>query len=241
MTRLLVSVRDASEARLAVDAGVDLIDLKEPNRGSLGAVDFDTLREVIEVVAGRVPLSAALGELVDITPAQVSALPKELSYAKVGLAGCASLADWPNRLGATYRALPDGVVPVAVIYADGHSAEAPPADAVLAVAKRLSCGAVLVDTFDKSQGGLFAHFGPGEIGHIVTTCRKLGILVVLAGSLTLETIPWALEFEPDFVAVRGVACAGSRTGALDADRLRQIVGLGVFRGNPRPAATINVG
>ena len=37
MTGLLVSVRSASEARVALAAGVDVIDVKEPNRGSLGA------------------------------------------------------------------------------------------------------------------------------------------------------------------------------------------------------------
>ncbi len=39
MTRLLVSVRSAAEAEIALSAGADLIDVKEPSRGSLGAAD----------------------------------------------------------------------------------------------------------------------------------------------------------------------------------------------------------
>ena len=35
--RLLVSVTDADEARVAVEAGVDIVDVKNPAEGSLGA------------------------------------------------------------------------------------------------------------------------------------------------------------------------------------------------------------
>ena len=35
--RLLVSVTDAEEARVAVEAGVDIVDVKNPAEGSLGA------------------------------------------------------------------------------------------------------------------------------------------------------------------------------------------------------------
>jgi uncharacterized protein (UPF0264 family) len=54
--RLLVSVRDAAEAVEALAGGADWIDLKEPQRGPLGAVDAVTARDVVHVVAGRVPV-----------------------------------------------------------------------------------------------------------------------------------------------------------------------------------------
>ena len=37
MPKLLLSVRNALEANLALEAGVDLIDIKEPSAGPLGA------------------------------------------------------------------------------------------------------------------------------------------------------------------------------------------------------------
>src|SRR5712691_8352699 len=39
MTKFLASVRDVSEAEIALAAGADIIDLKEPARGALGAVE----------------------------------------------------------------------------------------------------------------------------------------------------------------------------------------------------------
>ena len=55
MTRLLVSVRSAEEAADAVSAGADLIDVKEPSAGSLGAATPEVVAAVMEAVAGRRP------------------------------------------------------------------------------------------------------------------------------------------------------------------------------------------
>src|SRR5262245_59925297 len=84
--RLLVSVRSAAEAEAALAGGASLIDVKEPGRGSLGRPDNEIVAAVLRCVAGRRPVSAALGELMD-RPALFQ-LPG-LSYAKWGLAGCA--------------------------------------------------------------------------------------------------------------------------------------------------------
>ena len=53
MPKLLVSVRNAHEAGLALDAGVDLIDVKEPSRGALGAASPRHIHEILRLVNGR--------------------------------------------------------------------------------------------------------------------------------------------------------------------------------------------
>lgn len=63
--RLLVSVRSAAEAEAALAGGADLIDIKEPTRGSLGRADDRVIADILRQVAGRRPVSAALGELWD--------------------------------------------------------------------------------------------------------------------------------------------------------------------------------
>ena len=64
MTGLLISVRSAREAEIALCGGADLIDVKEPARGSLGRAKGSVIRDVVLRIAGQVPVSAALGELV---------------------------------------------------------------------------------------------------------------------------------------------------------------------------------
>ena len=151
-TRLLVSMREMYPKHEALAAGADLIDMKEPLHGALGAVDAGTMQGIVAAVAGRVPISAALGELHGpvsrVLPAQ---LPKEVSFAKFGLAGCAGCADWPALLKSSLARLPAETSGVAVIYADWFHAGAPDPAHVLSVATQTPCRAVLVDTWDKSR------------------------------------------------------------------------------------------
>jgi len=87
MPRLLVSVRNALEAQIAVEEGVQLIDVKEPRSGSLGAAPAESIRQVADICGQTVLLSVALGELLE-TP-QVY-LPENVlpAFVKCGLSGC---------------------------------------------------------------------------------------------------------------------------------------------------------
>lgn len=224
-TRLLVSVRNLDEAKLALAAGVDLIDIKEPMRGPLGSADLTVIAEIVEQVGDSVPISAALGELLDFDLASAGQLPAGLSYAKLGMAGCAERFDWPRTWARVLESLPKGVQPVAVVYADWSSAQAPAPSEILRHAAALGCRAVLVDTYDKSSGGLLDHWGREDLENFVDLVHELGLLCVLAGSLSLESIPQVLALRPDYVALRGAACNGPRTRQISPDRLARLVNL----------------
>jgi len=237
MTRLLVSVRSVEEARQALAAGVDLIDFKEPLRGSLGPVDVQLAAEMLRTIGGQAPASMACGELVASaseapdpqTAASCCHPPAGVSYAKLGLAGCSAMtgcaarAYWVRLWADWIAGLPPGAAPVAVAYADWRRADAPPPDEVLRHAAALGCRAVLVDTFDKSAGDLLRHFATDSLQRHVGEVRRRGMLSVLAGSLSWASLPEVLAARPDYVAVRGAVCTGSREAALDAGRVRQWV------------------
>jgi len=223
MTGLLVSVRSEQEARIALECGADLIDVKEPSHGSLGAASSQVLRQIATHLSGRVPISAALGELADQHRA---ALPDDIlahyDYVKLGMAGCAQTPDWLAKWAAAVESLPQAVAPVAVIYADWQAAQAPPPRLIVNHARQLGCAAVLVDTYDKSRGGLLDHFCPAKLSRLMTMVQENNMLIVLAGSLSLTSLPAVLEFSPDYVAVRGAACRQSRTGPIDGKRVRHL-------------------
>src|SRR5258707_906089 len=63
MSWFLASVRSADEADVALAGGADIIDAKEPAMGALGAVAPATLRGIAVRVAGRLPVSATIGDL----------------------------------------------------------------------------------------------------------------------------------------------------------------------------------
>jgi uncharacterized protein (UPF0264 family) len=80
--RLLVSVVSAGEARLALAGGADIIDVKDPGEGALGAPAPDVLTEVVRVVGSAAPVSVALGDMPDLPhTAALAARGAELSGA----------------------------------------------------------------------------------------------------------------------------------------------------------------
>jgi hypothetical protein len=221
--RVLVSIRNAQEAALAVQADVDLVDIKEPSRGSLGAAAPAVIDAVIREVAGRKPLSVALGELIEQSDRADSIPSQGIRYAKVGLAGCAEITDWQARWRDLLLRMPRGVDPVAVVYADWRSASAPPPEQVLHHASQFGCRAVLVDTHNKHSGSLLAQWTVDEVVAFVSSVRNQGMLAVVAGSLCGAAIDTVVRLGPDYVAVRGAVCSGDRTAAVDAEKLEKLV------------------
>ncbi|HWB08536.1 MAG TPA: (5-formylfuran-3-yl)methyl phosphate synthase [Pirellulales bacterium] len=223
MTRLLVSVRSLDEARLAAEAGVDLIDLKEPRHGSLGRVASDVARLVCERFSPARPLSMALGELADWSDADwetVPRIPPGILFAKVGLAGCGRISGWAQIWQRAIDTFPPQCRAVGVVYADWRNADAPSPDAVIEAAAA-GCRALLIDTWRKDRGNVFAHCTSSAIRPLFRRAKELGLLTVLAGSLGSDEVEDALSLSPDYLAVRGAVCDGPRDGELNPHKLRQ--------------------
>lgn len=223
MTKLLVSVRTAAEALIAHRNGADIVDIKEPTRGSLGAADAGTIQNIADALAGRATLSVALGELLSDDPPQLNALIG-ISYAKFGLAGCAACPGWSARWQARIERLPAGAAAVAVVYADAV-AQSPCWEEVLAAAQAANVPVLLVDTHHKTAGSLLAHWTLANIARMVEQVQRAGLEVALAGSLDITAIEQLLPIQPDFVGVRGAVCHGGRTGTLDGANVQRLAEL----------------
>jgi dihydroneopterin aldolase len=218
MTRLLASVTDADEAETAVSAGADIIDLKDPARGALGALPLERIRSLVEHVAGRRPVSATIGDL----PAEAAVLTKAIrqtaatgvDYVKAGFFSAAHLRTCLDAISglAAQRLV------VAVLFAD----RCPPLDD-LAPFARAGLTGVMLDTADKRRGHLLDHATLAQLHRFVEQARSLGLLSGLAGSLRQQDIASLLPLGPDYLGFRGALCAGARREQrLDADRLRAV-------------------
>ena len=89
MTRFLASVRDVAEAETALLAGADIIDLKDPAKGALGALASEAIASCVAGIAGRAELSATVGDL-PLEPAAVlsavlATAATGVDYIKLGL------------------------------------------------------------------------------------------------------------------------------------------------------------
>lgn len=229
---LLVSVRDAAEALTALEAGADVIDVKEPAHGSLGAADAATIESVVQAVSGRRPVTVALGELVDLAPSDPKTVAKSLangvSLFKIGLAECGADRDWQKKwcdvIGKanSSRGNKNSPRPVAVVYADWAVAAAPEPREVLQAAVGVGCPALLVDTWAKNGDTLFDCWELASLRTFVQDVQRHSMRIVLAGSLCGDDAVRAALLGPDLVAVRGAACGAGRNSTIRGDRVRKL-------------------
>jgi uncharacterized protein (UPF0264 family) len=226
--QLLVSVKNAAEAWTAADSGADIIDAKDPTRGSLGPVEGRELRAITERVGDRRPVSAAIGELDDHAAVGAGeAAAAGVAFVKVGCPlgqTAGPLIEWLDRVNESLRrcAAPGRSCRlILAAYADGPVSSHP--DTILELAVRTSAVGVLLDTMHKGGPSLFDAMDPDAVATWVAVGQAAGLIVALAGSLRLEDIAVARATGADVIGVRGVVCDGGRTGRLSAARVRAVL------------------
>jgi len=219
MMRMLVSVRDVAEARIAARGGADFIDLKEPREGALGGLPIDAVARVVQALREQgspQPISATIGDLpmndLPAILARVEAVAAcGVDYVKVGIERETASGAVLDALAATgHRIIP-------VFIADrGLDFEQ------VAHACALKFPGMMVDTADKLAGSLFDLMSAADLRRFVARVRASGALVGLAGALRHAQLPALQELAPDFAGFRSAVCAGDRSGTLDPERLREL-------------------
>jgi (5-formylfuran-3-yl)methyl phosphate synthase len=229
--RLLVSVVDEDEARAAAAAGADIVDVKNPAEGSLGAPAPAVIEGVRAAVPAQLPVSAAIGDMPNLPGtaalAALGAARSGAAFVKVGLWGVSTEPEATDLLRAVRDGVAGvpGVVVVACAYADARRvAHVPLAPELLPrVARAAGVGACLLDTAIKDGRGLLDWLTPDALTALVAEAHSAGLQVALAGALRAEDLPLVRATGADISGVRSAACGdGRRTGALDAARVRAL-------------------
>lgn len=223
--RLLVSVRNGTEALAAVRGGADIIDVKEPSAGSLGMASPATIVDIHETLtrtAAQVPCSVALGELLEISRESLPLIPQTVQWLKMGLSGCGRRSDWQELWVTARNAIRPQGAWIAVAYADAVAAAAPTIREILEAAIKSHCAGLLLDTFSKSSGTLLDALTPMALQEIVHDAQNAGLMVALAGRLRRCDLPAVLAANPDVIAVRSAVCRGQdRTAVMEEVLVRE--------------------
>lgn len=231
MPQLLVSVRNAVEAKIVSPHPIGILDVKEPNFGPLGAATPETLTEIGLAVPTKSPKSFSAGELSDWVPVLQPAdsdqshlrvkygkTLDQYQFVKIGLASMADQSDWKQKWQSLFRNLPPNTSAVAVAYLDYKGCNSPtPADIINLATEKENCTTVLFDTFQKT-GNLFSHVKATDLKKWVVNSQGNGLKTVIAGSVSLGCLERVVEFGPDYIGVRGAICDGEREGQV-ASRL----------------------
>ena len=218
MTRFLASVRDPAEADTVLAAGADIVDLKDPGNGALGAVSPDIVEVCVARIARRAPVSATVGDLPmtrhAVTQAVAATAALGVDDVKLGvLPGGDPQACFEGLRALTLRA---GLI--LVFFADAMP-DVDPVEAAEAAGAR----GVMLDTAGKGADALPEHMDMEAIARFVEKGRRAGLMTGVAGSLRASHVAPLLGLRPDVIGFRGALCRdGLRTGALDPEACRQI-------------------
>ncbi len=215
MTALLASVMSAAEAEAVLSAGADIIDLKDPRAGALGALPPEVIGEAVTRIAGRRPVSATIGDL-PMIPDRVAAAAAGIAglgvdFVKVGLFPGGDLKGCLDALGDQASR---GLNLVAVMFAD----QAPDVTLIEGLAAHGFAG-VMLDTAGKRSGGLRDHLDETALRSFLQLARASDLFAGLAGSLALSDVPALLRLGPDYLGFRGALTLGGRETALDTAAL----------------------
>ncbi|QSA96110.1 (5-formylfuran-3-yl)methyl phosphate synthase [Methylococcus sp. EFPC2] len=219
MSGLLASVKNLAEARLVLEAGADIVDLKNPAQGALGALPLDEVRAIVRELGGQRPLSATVGDL-PMQPETVEQAVRDMAatgvdYVKIGFFPG---GDWSGVIQALTPQARQGKRLIAVLFGDDR----PELRWVGELAKAGFTGTML-DTRDKTGGSLTRRCPPDYLEEFAATARELGLLCGLAGSLRRADIEVLLPLQPDYLGFRGALCRRhDRTDALDPAALEEL-------------------
>jgi (5-formylfuran-3-yl)methyl phosphate synthase len=227
--KLLVSPMNIEEAQTALAGGADILDVKNPKEGSLGANFPWAIRAVSELARGHAPVSATIGDL-DFKPgtASLAALGAAFSgadYIKVGLLGVKTADQADEMLAEIVKAVKDfdpQKKVVAAGYSDYTRVGSISPMLLPQCAKRSGADLVMVDTAIKDGRPTFDFMSEEDLMDFIVLGHACGLEVALAGTIGFEHLNLLKRLNPDIIGVRGIVCGGDREGVIRADLVSKL-------------------
>jgi uncharacterized protein (UPF0264 family) len=226
--RLMISVISAWEACEAILGGAEILDVKNPAEGSLGAQPPVVIREVKSLSSGKAELSAAIGDMPNLPGtaalAALGAATCGADYVKVGLRGPRSDEEAISLLHEVERAVRGfKTVIIAAAYADFRRAGTMNPIGLPIVAAKAGIKGCLLDTAVKDGHTVFDFLDPRTLSLLAEQAHALGLLFALAGALREQDLPVVRDLGADIVGLRtAVCCDNRRDGHLESARVRQL-------------------
>ena len=217
--QLLVSPSSIEEARHSIAA--DIIDVKKPSEGSLGANYPWVIREIKTFC--KKPVSAAIGDFAykpgGAALTAYGAACAGADYIKIGLAfkGKQQARDV---IAAVVKAVKDEFPEKYVVIAGYSDYERMDAISPFDVAPiAADCGAdfAMVDTGVKDGRSTFEFMNEEVLRSFTEKNKALGLGTALAGSLKFEDIDTLKRIDPEIIGVRGMVCGGDRNATIRED------------------------
>lgn len=229
---LLVSVVNGAEAQAALQGGADIIDLKNPREGALGAPAPRVIQEVCAALKKERPFSIALGEFPG-KPSAAALAAWGSAFFQPDFVKVAFLPDSPPeeipvalqeiKISLQHWEGEKTICLVSVAFADRMGACSWSLADFALLSREGGADGCLVDTWEKKGRSLRDYLKDEEIGGWIDFCHRQGLFCGLAGALKFSDIPPLKERNPDLIGVRSAVCGGDRLGGrISAQPVREL-------------------
>ncbi len=220
MTGMLASVNGLKEAKLILNTTIDIIDLKQPEQGALGALSTEDVSIIVNAVNHQKPVSATVGDLpmqADIVYKAVKAMAETgVDYIKIGFFPG---GNWQDTISSLSSISQQGYKLIAVLFADTN-----PDINTIESFKQAGFYGVMLDTMNKTNGSLLQVMDITDIKQFVSQAKSAQLLCGLAGSLKQQDITELISLNADYLGFRGALCRKNiRTSELDIDAINSIL------------------
>ncbi len=233
--KILVSPRNIEEAKVVVNSGVDYVDCKNPEEGSLGA-NFPWIIKEMKALMNpnnHQKLSATIGDFPYLPgSASLAALGAVLSGAdiiKVGLKGPKDIIQGVKLMSNVVKAVKsfDNLKKVVVAgYADKSRLDfSPEIFDIPHIAKKSGADIAMLDTYIKDGLGIFDFLDVNQLIKFKNLSEEMGLKFALAGNLGINDVAKIKDVAPDIIGVRSVVCENSDrlNGTIKADLIQNLV------------------
>lgn len=219
MSGLLVSVKSLEEAKSILSCGVDIIDMKDPADGALGALEPSDISKIVETIGGKAKTSATIGNLepdaLELADKIRYIASTGVDYVKVGLFSDRESQQFIHSI--TQNAI-KGVNIIIVLFAEHYISEN-----IIDSLVGSNIKGVMLDTLNKNDGSLQDKLSAEVIKQFVTKAKHHELITGLAGSLSINNIETFKQYETDYLGFRGALCdASQRENTINIEQLKQI-------------------
>ena len=226
--KLLVSPINVEEANICKLGGADIIDVKNPKEGSLGA-NFPWMIKAVKKAAGTTHVSATIGDF-NYKPgtASLAALGAAVAgadYIKVGLYDIQTREQAMEMLTNIVRSVKEYDTNKKVVasgYSDYKRINSISPFELPAIGEAAGVDIVMMDTGIKDGRSTFEFLNDEELKEFVTSARDHGLQTALAGTIKFEDIPSLKIISPDIIGVRGCVCGGDRNSSIRKELVEKL-------------------
>jgi len=204
------------EALEAIAGGADIIDVKNPKEGALGANYPWVIKQIKEVTPKNIEVSCTLGEVGNlpgsVSLAALGAASLGVDYIKVGLYGIKTPEEAVFLLQNVSRAAKEynPKIKIAVVgYADAEKIGAINPLLIPKIAHTAKADVAMIDTSVKDGNNLFDYLSQRELKKFVDSSHSFGLEAALAGSLRKQDLTVVYGLDADIAGLRGAACTNS--------------------------------